>query len=344
MVTISAPGKCIIIGEHAAVYGKPAILGAIGLRTFVCAEESREVKYHDKRFDTEALSFDLEEVEKTTHDTKNIWQECNEKKNFSELFKFIKQNRYSNYRKAAVGIALEKLKIENGVSVTIEGDLPVGSGLGSSASLSVALPKAFSVLYGKGTETEKINQIAFELEKIIHGTPSGGDNSACCYGGLIWFKKAKPKNEIISLKKEVPYSLGNFLIVYSGDTNRPTGELVQQVRDLDEHLRDKTMEKIENLTNKFLGALKNKNYNKIKEIINETQRNLSDLTISTKDIDKICSSVVEIGGAAKLSGAGGGGTVLCYHRNKEKLKGVVDSLGYKYWDTELAAEGIREEI
>src|SRR3989338_4949060 len=189
MKKASAPGKCIIIGEHSVVYCEPAILAAVGLRTTIEAEKSDVVRYRDSRWGHDD-SFSLEEVKSTTDETLSLWNKCAEQKNFSPLFEFIKQDKYANYKKATVGLVLEKLGINGEISVNIESNIPAGAGIGSSASLAVAGVQAIAAEYEKPVTLDEINEIAFALEQLIHGTPSGGDNSACCFGRVIWFHKS----------------------------------------------------------------------------------------------------------------------------------------------------------
>src|SRR3989344_3010803 len=136
MVTVSAPGKCIMIGEHAVVYGEPAIIAAISKRTTVTCTKDAKVRYFDTRFDTEGNVWNVADVLSSARNTLHLWETCTSAKNFSPLFEHIKKNRYAEYRKAVVGIALLRLGVRDGVSVEIRSDVPVGSGVGSSSSLS----------------------------------------------------------------------------------------------------------------------------------------------------------------------------------------------------------------
>lgn len=339
MARASAPGKVHLIGEHAVVYGEPAIIASIGKRTTVKAIGSKDVRYIDKRFNS-GLSWPLKEVEACREETAALWKKCAAKRDFSELFDFIKKDGYLNYQKAVIGIVLNKLNIDDGVTVTINSDVPVGSGLGSSSSLAVALVKAVAEAYNKKISPESVNEIAYELEKIIHGTPSGGDNSACCFGGLIWFQKSQLNNIITPLKI---HKLENFVLVYTGKQKKSTGELVQVVRNLNESYRNPRVKKIGMLANEMKDVLAKKNFRRMKEIINEDQKLLAELGVSIKEIDTIAEAVRKIGGAAKLCGAGGGGVMLCYNEDKEKLIQTIKDLGYEPWETELAVEGVRLE-
>ena len=343
MVKVSAPGKCILIGEHAVVYGEPAIIAAIGKRTTVQCTKSDKVRYLDRRFDTEGNVWSITEVLNAAKNTMDIWSACAVQKDFSKLFEHVKKNKYENYRKTVIGIVLQKLGIKEGVSVEISSDVPVGSGLGSSSSLSVALAKCIAETFGKRLDLSEINSIAYELEKIIHGTPSGGDNSASCYGGLLWFKRGESGNTIKSLKEEIPQKLENFVLVYTGQPEKTTGELVQSVRNIPEAVRNKHIKAIGEASLKMRAALAKKDMITVRDCMNTAQENLAALGVSTPAIDKIAKAMRNIAGAGKLCGAGGGGIMLCYHHDKKKLVSVINNLGYEPIEVELAVEGVRIE-
>lgn len=342
-IKVSAPGKVHLIGEHAVVYGEPAIIAAIGSRTYVDISLAEDITYQDVAWPDISHTWKVEQVFEITQKTLDLWNEGNEKKDFSELFSFIKENGYEGYRASVLGLAMKRLGINKGFLITIDSKIPTGAGLGSSASRAATTTKAIAELFEKELSLEEINDVAFQQEKIIHGTPSGGDNSACCFGGLVWFRKAQPRNEIKSLKEEISYKLENFVFVYTGPPQKTTGELVQLVRELDEEYRTERTKKIGEMTHEMLDILKRKDFQRMKEIMNQTQKNLAELKVSTKKIDQIAESVQEIGGAAKLCGAGGGGIVLCYHEDKNKLIDLIKNIGYDPWESELAVEGVRTE-
>ena len=320
MLIASAPGKIHLIGEHAVVYGEPAIIAAIGMRTYVRIENSKNISYTDLAWPDISHIWNVKKVFGITQRTIELWNAGSEKKDFSELFNFIKSKKYEGYRASVLGIAMKMLGIDKGFSIKVDSKIPTGAGLGSSASRAVAITKAIGEFFKKKISLEKINEIAYQQEKIIHGTPSGGDNTACCFGGLIWFKKAKPKveedksssltelpqevkvkkkaaepsspilagarvNEIKSLKKEIPYKLKNFVLVYTKVPEKMTGELVQMVRQLNEDYRNKRIKEIGKLTKEMLEVLKEKDFERMNTIINLTQKNLTELGVSCKEID-----------------------------------------------------------
>src|SRR3989304_10473433 len=149
MVLVSAPGKVHLIGEHAVVYGHPAILAAIDKRIYVNAEKYSKVSLKDSRFNS-SKEWELEDIRKTTARAKELWQECDSKKDFSMLLAWSKQNHYENYWKALIGTVLERTEASSGISLDIiKFEIPPGSGLGSSSAAAAAIAKAASEVYGK---------------------------------------------------------------------------------------------------------------------------------------------------------------------------------------------------
>lgn len=336
MIKVSAPGKVHIIGEHSVVYNKPAIIAAISRRCYVTAEKSRGITVKSPVLDG-GVSFSAKEAKSLAGNADRLWGECFAKKDFMPLFKEMKKSR-ENVLKAGIGKILSELDVNKGASLEIDSGIPFGAGLGSSAALAVALPKAIAELNGKKLSLDELNDISYKLEQYSHGTPSGGDNSTCCFGNIIWFQKEPRMIKTVDVGK-----LEGFVIVYIKKPEKTTGELVQLVRNLDEDYRSKRMDAISKATEEMLPALKSKNGKKIKQLMNIAQENLAELGVSCKEIDEIAEAVIGIGGSAKLCGAGSGGTMLCYHEDANKIKETIKQLGYEPMEVELGVEGVRKE-
>lgn len=341
VIKVSAPGKIHLIGEHSVVYGEPAIIASIGLRCYATAEKSDRIIVNDRQINSgkfeagEAISF-ATRMEK-------LWSSGAQKNDFSELFRAMKSDSM-NFKKAAIGKILKGLGIGAGAKLTLSSDIPphVG-GMGSSAAFSIVLTKAIADLNGKKLTLERINDIAFGIEKLQHGNPSGGDNTTCCYGGLIWFQRQTNFNIITSMKKEIPYELENFVLVNAGKRKKSTGELIQRIRSLGAGYRDPRIKRLGACAQEMRNALGIRDFKKVAELMNDAQKTLSELGVSTPAIDKIAGAVRSVGGGAKLSGAGGGGIMLCYHEDKDLLVKTIKKLGYAPIETRLGVEGVRAE-
>lgn len=303
-VKVSAPGKIILSGEHAVVYGKPAILSAINRRLTIeiCG------KKNNGDFDLGKLS------------------------GFSMDF-----------------IVNELTKKIDGISdVKVRSNIPVGSGMGSSAAFAVALVASVGKFVNNEWDTEKINRLAYLFEKKHHGNPSGGDNTVCTFGKFLWYRKEleeyKIFNPISVLKKTPPL----FVI----DTGRPmesTKEMVQIVGNRYKNSHTKTdlvFERIEEITKYFLKFLLT-GKGDIAKLIRANQRLLKELGVVSNSTQDIVKRIEAIGGSAKVSGAGGkkgaSGILLVYHDDPEKLFAFADKSGLIIHKINLGEEGARIE-
>jgi len=185
-VEVSAPGKIILSGEHAVVYGKPAILAAINRRLFVSFRQSSK---------NEIITSESPKLAEFARD-------------------FVLKT---------FGKAKEKLRIE------ISSEIPIGCGMGSSAALAVATTAGLFKYLNKPFNKEKINEIAYEIEKKQHGNPSGGDNTISTYGGFLWYRK---ETEFLKLFEKLKFvRLPEFVLINTGRPMETTGEMVLGVRN-----------------------------------------------------------------------------------------------------------------
>lgn len=215
-VTVSAPGKVILYGEHSVVYGKLAIASSLGLRTTVTLQENRSgilaIVLKDLNFSKE---YDLKDFSNITiplsPDNKYSWKHPNNIA-FESLIETIADSfRLQDAYKKDESLTLTALFylycgiVKNvpvdGLLLEVSTDLTLGSGTGSSASVMVALAGAFvkyRLAKTENAEADKqfvigelniISDWAFHAEKIIHGNPSGIDNTICCFGSMVSFRK-----------------------------------------------------------------------------------------------------------------------------------------------------------
>ncbi|MDP7079424.1 MAG: mevalonate kinase [Candidatus Undinarchaeales archaeon] len=339
MVTVSVPGKVYLIGEHAVVYGKPAIIAAVGRRVTVNAEPADRVQIIDNQMGSE-MDWSVDECLIAGRRANELWKAGNAAGDFTELFQFTKGDAF---KRAAIGTFMNEFGVSSGCALTIESSIPLGSGLGSSSALSVALAAVVAELNGLSVPREEVNRLAYLAERYKHGRPSGGDNTACCYGGLVWFRKDTPENVIRSLKEEVPYSLEDFVLVYIKEPERTTGELVSHVRSLDPAVRDPLVDDISEATHMMRTALKGRDVGSVAGLIDRAWDDLAGLGLSVPEADELVARIRAAGGAAKLCGACGGGIMLVHSTDRARLDQVIKDAGYEPWETELGVEGLRVE-
>jgi len=329
-ITVSAPGKIHLMGEHAVVYGKPALLAAIDKRCFV-----ELTKRDDKKIvliasnTTDFVTITEEEI--LTKDKKNL-----------QLFDYvmlIMQQALLYYHKS----------FPSGFSLVINNQIPQGRGLGSSAAIAVSVAGAITLFLRENFDKEKINEIAFLAEQFVHGTPSGGDNSASCFGGFVWFRKETNDLKIIQqvsleLTEEMKSS---FYLLDTGKPDETTGEMVGLVKkfvDKNPKKAKKIFDEQEELAKNLVTALVH-NIDSVLEIIRKGEKNLEVLGVVSSSVKKIVKVIEKAGGAAKICGAGGrekgSGMILGYHTNMSYMKEVFAKENLSMYPITLGCEGVR---
>ncbi len=346
---VSAPGKLHLLGEHAIVYNKPAILAAVGKRCFVeiTPRKDKKIKVLSRNYNTSTLR-SVEEIAGKFDKAQKDWDKY-DKTNDIPLLKSITKDPL-DYPLIIIGQFIKKYKLNSlpGFDLVIDSEIPIGAGMGSSGALSVSIIGGLTVFTKKKFDKKKINEMAYLCEKKKHGKPSGGDNSTSCFGGLVWFKKDEGLKPLdVALPVEVS---GNYFIVNTGTPSETTGEMVSLVRGLVEKKPKSTnavLDNQEKLVHRLLPALEKAKHNQIIEIIRKGEANLEKLGVVSSFAKKIIRDVEKSGGAAKICGAGGTtkstGIILIYHQNLKNLKKVLKSHHLSLNQLTLGVEGLKEE-
>ena len=165
MTSISkAPGKIILFGEHFVVHGNRAILGAINKYATVTSEKTNTNNI------LISSSLGQASIEKD-EDISNV------EKKFRTFFYIAKE-------------IISKNNFENGISIKIESDIPIGAGLGSSSACCVAAAASVLNLFNNTNEKE-ILELSIQAEKTIFPNSSGADCTVSVHGGIIEYQKEK---------------------------------------------------------------------------------------------------------------------------------------------------------
>jgi len=308
MATGSGYGKTILFGEHFVVYGLAAIASALGSVTIA------DVKV------IEGSGWVVDDQRPATPGYK--------KKKYKEAMQSI-QN-VIDYLK----INTENQKLE----ISFSGDLFAASGVGASAAQCTSLSRALNETFNLSLNDEKINEAAYEGEKAYHGTPSGIDNTASTYGGLIWFVKnlsgGKNTMDLLQSPKKIPLVIANSGITAS------TTEVVADVR----RLKEESPEKFENIFKDYKKIAENAKQALLKgdiktigDLMNENHKLLQKITVSGEINDKLVALALNNGAiGAKVSGTGRGGLVIALTRDVETQETVAKAIekeGYDAWKT-----------
>lgn len=273
-----APAKVIISGEHSVVYGYPALVAAVDVYSRVIVETIDEFGPHEICSEKYGIG-------------KVIGGALSGPSALKPLAKIISAfNESESFR--------GKLKIR------VSSDIPPASGMGSSASVSVALAYALLKIVYDDPPEEKVFKLAMEGERVAHANPSGVDVAAALKGGLILFVKDK------GFEKQA--GNGMFLLADSG-MERNTREMVLKVASLRERepeLFNIAMRSISDITMRISRLLQS-DMVEAGKLMTLNHLLLSLLGVSNSRLDSIVWTSISSGAyGAKLTGAGGGGCVL----------------------------------
>jgi len=251
-----------------------------------------------------------------------------------------KEKKYDEAMQAIQNV-IEHMNIDIGcqkLEITFSGDLFAASGVGASAAQATSLARAINDSFTLMWDDEKINEAAYEGEKAYHGTPSGIDNTASTYGGLIWFVKnlngGKNVMEVLQSPKKMPLVIANSRITAS------TTEVVADVRSLKEANPEK-FEKIfsdyKELSKIAKIALLKGDDASIGKLMNQNHKLLQQITVSGEINDKLVELSLHNGAlGAKMTGTGRGGLVIALAESEEVQQNIANAIkaeGYDAWKT-----------
>jgi mevalonate kinase len=266
----------------------------------------------------------------------------NDNENFGfDSIEDLKSDLPAQYSQIGYGLEYiaQKYNIDlNGIKIVLNSSLLPGSGLGSSASTSVALIAALEHFFDLNMNKKKISNLAYEMEKIVHGTPSGIDNTTCTYGNLIYFKGGKHK--ILP----VPDNF-NFLITYTGKQHNTKKAIkrISRFKKLNPKECKQIFKRIGDIALLAGKKIVKGDLEAVGELMFENQTMLERLGISNENISEI-NNIAEVHGAfgSKLTGAGLGGCVIILGENKslDEINKALDEKGYTNFRTNIDKEGV----
>jgi mevalonate kinase len=199
------------------------------------------------------------------------------------------------------------------LEIQISSTIPVSSGLGSGAAVTVALARALASHLGHAMSDEEINAFAYEIEKLHHGTPSGIDNTVVTYAMPVYFVKDQP---IETFRVGQPFTL------VIGDTGlaAPTRESVGDVRRLwldDKRRWETVFDKVGEVSFTARRVIEAGKWELLGELMNENHALLQTMTVSSRELDRLVEAARDAGAlGAKMSGGGRGGNMIALVRSE----------------------------
>jgi mevalonate kinase len=318
-ITASAPGKTILFGEHAVVYGKPAIAAAVDKRAYVSIEKREDNRTH------------------VTIDQLGITGYLNIEKGTIKLDNGQKNEGILKY----VLIALMKTGSKDGLEITINMEIPVGAGLGSSGAVTVATVKAASSFKDIELTRDEIAKLAHQVELLVQGSASPIDTILSTYGGIVYLSRDAEEIIKLDIDPEIPLIIG-----YTSKRGN-TGKLVESVRlkmETSPQVMIPLFNSMEALTNGAREALTSGDHRMIGEFMNINHGLLDAIGVNTDELSKMVYIARKSGAlGSKITGAGGGGSMIAYCPGKVDI--VIESINEfeNAFKVKISADGVRLE-
>ena len=302
-VEASAPGKAILFGEHSVVYRGPSVVLAIDKRARVIAEERSDKKIFINAEDIGFSGYFL-----------------------GDRYHPKRGEAWRGRRLAAFNVAarrtMEHLGVGSGLDLIVRSEIPIAVGLGSSAAISVATVAAVGSLLGGGLSKEEICSLAYEGERVVHGTPSGVDNNISTYGGILRYER-DVGFERFEVDGSPPFVVGNTRRKRS---TRRMVDIVRALRDRNTEVVDNMIDALGNISQEGLTALLEADLTRLGDLMNINHGFLAALGVSSPELDMMVHASRRAGAlGAKLTGAGGGGCMIALAEDS-CLKRVEDAI------------------
>lgn len=296
-ISASAPGKIILVGEHAVVYGRPAIAVPV---TQVQAKAIIQANPSGGRGSIHIVAPAIGlEAEYNTLEQQHPLRET-------------------------IRLTLQALQLTHVPACTlrISSTTPVASGLGSGAAVTIAVIRALSTFLGQPLNDQQVSSIAFEIERIHHGTPSGIDNSVVTFIKPIYYLRGQPI-EMLRVPRPFTLVIGNTGIA------SPTSLTVGDVRlawQENPHRVDAIFDEIALCTQQARTRTETGDPDSIGPLLSRNHQLLSELGVSCSELDRLVLAALNAGASgAKLSGGGRGGNMIALV-SPDKAKPVIQAL------------------
>ena len=294
-------GKTILIGDQFVLYGVPAIVSSIPYETLTTVE----------RIDGKGWILEDNRIEVPGYKEKKKEQQIQ-----------------------SINRVLEVMKInatKTPIKITFGGTLLAGSGVGASAASCVSLARALNDEFKQGLSIDEINQVAWEGEFAYHGIPSGVDNTASCYGGLMLYQLKNDQKiiEKIQIREPCEVVLGNSGVSVN---TAALDDLVENEKKRDPGFFSTRLKTITEQTLEVRRLLEVFDLKKVGRIMTENHKILIDMGLSHKKLIELCNLALQKGAlGAKLTGGGMGGYMVALTPGvnlQEKVASAIEKKGF----------------
>jgi len=337
-LTVSAPGKLMLLGEHSVVYNRPCLVTAVDHRL-----QAKLTKLNNKKLAINAPDLDLN----------------NYNKSLSQLGK-------GNIPKAAQFVEIatknfqDKYGLDFGLSISTSSQFKASFGFGSSSAAAVCTIKGLAELTGVKLSKREVFDLSYKTVLDVQGVGSGFDVAAAVYGGTLYFvtggktiesiqaRQGRSFHEVHGVKGETLSEL-QLVVGYTG-TKGNTATIVKELAERSKKNRTMTTfiyDTITDLVNRGRKSLEQQDWQSFGDLMRINHGLLVQLGVSTEKLDELVSSALIAGAyGAKLSGAGGGDCMIALTSSETKRnveKAIIQAKG-ELINIHTSAPGVQLEL
>jgi mevalonate kinase len=310
----------ILFGEHFVVAGNAAIAMAVNLVNHVTASLRDDLKIR---------------INSTELGGAGVFDNAE----FSPENPAVNRELLEPVRVAAAA-GLRAIDSKTGLNIDVTTNVPISVGLGSSASVAVATIGAVTSLLDRPIEKERIRELASESERLLHGNPSGIDQTIVTNGGVIRFQRGKGFTWL-------PTREGFSLLIGNTRIRRSTGTVVARVLSFRDHNPARFAEladHVATIVKQAESALSRGDLERLGSLMNENQNLLTEVGASSEELDRLITVARDSGAfGAKLTGAGGGGCMItvAHERSRDKVTDALKEHGAEVYDVSVDTVGLK---
>ncbi|HDM91843.1 MAG TPA: mevalonate kinase [Candidatus Korarchaeota archaeon] len=320
----SAPSQAFLLGEHAVLYRQPALAASVDIRSRARVEVVPEAG---------VLEVESSAFSKPFHGRFSPSGELSG----------VGEPALKSIAQGVAEIAASKGLSDVGFRVKIDSDVPVSSGMASSASVSASVVTAMAAALNLKMSEQELLEAVYVFEAIIHGRASKTGPACAVFGGMIWVDWDSNAMRATPLRLKV---LPTFVMGLTGAPSR-TKEMVSRVAEFAKRRPDihgRIVNLIGDLARSGREAVSSGDLASLGELMNINHGLLAALGVSTPELDRIIWAARRAGAlGAKLSGAGGGGCAVALSEGPASVKSAIESTGFAAILAPLAREGARVE-
>jgi mevalonate kinase len=353
-VVATVPGKLILMGEHAVVYGRPAVVTSVGLTARVTmtpgdhgvAIDLPDIDFHSELSWSEILDY--------ARSARSAWVEYSRRPD-PETFNRVRGEDPDHLIKVALGEVAEGVAPERlpALVVEVESEIPIGAGFGSSAATAVGVVAAALEMLGLAADAPRIDRLAMEVERRQHGLPSGVDHRTVLSGGLTWAQAGLDGELEVEESSADPELLAGFHVFHTGAPEETTGAVVAEVRRRGSAAPgwfDEVLDRMGRLVVEFHDLLSRAEAEseEVTRVVRDYENCLEEIGVVPEEVRDVVRRIEAAGGAAKISGAGGlagpgAGCLLVYwpHLGDDGLPVDLDT--YTRYSVALGVDGLKVE-